>query len=144
MTDFLPSFKPLSTFIPTALCLHSTCFLLSVKLLSNFIQTALRQHSTDLLVSTFIPTALYLPALPVPSRYFSAYDNNLQSLGPFLFTEAAGIVTANFSRNDLATVDHRAFMPVSPHVLDLSHNGLTRTHFFSLTATKEVRVQLCI
>ncbi|KAL8612645.1 hypothetical protein ACOMHN_044586 [Nucella lapillus] len=86
--------------------------------------------------------------IPLPSvsdmrslRFFSVSDNNLQSLGAFLFTEATDIWVANFSNNDLTSVDHRAFLPASPRVIDLSGNYLTRTQFFSWTATREVYLQ---
>lgn len=74
-------------------------------------------------------------------RFFSVSDNNLQSLGPFIFTEATDIWVANFSNNDLTSIDHRAFLPASPRVIDLSSNYLTRTQFFSWTATREVYLQ---
>ena len=74
-------------------------------------------------------------------RVFSAYDNNLQSLSAFLFTEASRIALANFSQNDLSNIDHRAFLPASPRVIDLSHNDLTRTQFFSWTTTEEVGIR---
>ncbi|KAK7095039.1 slit homolog 2 protein-like [Littorina saxatilis] len=81
-----------------------------------------------------------LPSMPNMRslRFFDAHDNNVQSLSAFLFTEASHIEVANFSQNDLASVDHRAFLPASPQVIDLSHNFLTHTQFFSWTTTKEV------
>nr|KAG5686111.1 hypothetical protein BaRGS_013102 [Batillaria attramentaria] len=70
-------------------------------------------------------------------QFFNVHDNNLQTLGPFLFTEATNIVIANFSRNDLTNVDHRAFLPDSPKIIDLSQNFLTDTEYFSWKSTRE-------
>ncbi|XP_076454942.1 uncharacterized protein LOC143289741 [Babylonia areolata] len=83
---------------------------------------------------TTLPSMAHMRSL----KYFSASDNNLQSLGAFLFTEASDILVANFSNNDLTSVDHRAFLPASPRIIDLSNNFLTRTQFFSWTSTQEV------
>lgn len=65
-------------------------------------------------------------------------DNNIKSVDSFLFKGARFLKLVNFSRNNITTFDHRAFLPQSSLVIDLSRNFLKELYFFHWVATQKL------
>lgn len=65
-------------------------------------------------------------------------DNDLVSVAGFLFRGVKLLKLANFSKNNIETIDHRAFLPLSPLVIDVSHNFLKHVHYNNWVATQEL------
>ncbi|CAG5119784.1 unnamed protein product [Candidula unifasciata] len=65
-------------------------------------------------------------------------DNDLRSVAGFLFRGIKLLKLANFSKNSIETIDHRAFLPLSPLTIDLSHNFLKDVHYNNWVATQEL------
>ena len=57
-------------------------------------------------------------------------NNELTSLGAFMFRDSPNLVHADFSRNKIVDVSHQTFVPHSPRTLDLTHNNLTSLKHF--------------
>ena len=57
-------------------------------------------------------------------------NNQLISLGAFMFRDSPNLVHADFSRNKIVDVSHQTFVPHSPRTLDLSRNNLTSLKHF--------------
>lgn len=114
---------------------------LSFNLLQSTVLPGNNEHLVTLNLASNDLTSLPSMANMRSLRYFNVHDNHLQTLGSFLFTEAENIIIANFSRNDLTQIDHRAFLPHSPEIIDLSRNFLTGTEYFSWKDTREVYLQ---
>ncbi|BFZ20197.1 hypothetical protein BsWGS_23236 [Bradybaena similaris] len=65
-------------------------------------------------------------------------DNDLVSIAGFLFRGIKLLKLANFSKNNIETIDHRAFLPLSPLIIDVSHNFLKHVHYNNWVATQEL------
>ncbi|XP_041371298.1 slit homolog 2 protein-like [Gigantopelta aegis] len=71
--------------------------------------------------------------LPLATKLtkFDISYNNISVLGPFVFSATRSIKETFFRGNVITDVDHRAFLPNTPEVIDLSGNQLTQTHYCS-------------
>uniref|UniRef100_A0A0B7BGG7 LRRCT domain-containing protein n=1 Tax=Arion vulgaris TaxID=1028688 RepID=A0A0B7BGG7_9EUPU len=65
-------------------------------------------------------------------------DNDLETVTGFLFRGARFVKMANFSKNSIKTIDHRAFLPYSPLSIDLSNNFLKEILYCNWVATQKL------
>ena len=68
--------------------------------------------------------------------------NEIDSLGPNIFSRGQSLKAVNLSQNLISVIDGNAFADSTVDVLDISYNKLTSLHYYGLQQVKKLYVQV--